>query len=143
MTEISFHFNVPDRSAYACRLVRKASRLGSRIAVTGDAEMLSRFDRELWAFDPVEFVPHVRVRAGEPVAERLLPTRVWLLEDASGIEHHDVLLNLGQVPPPGFESFARLIEIVSTAEEDRLGGRERWRHYANRGYPIQRHEVAE
>ena len=143
MTEISFHFNAPDRSAYACRLVRKATRRGARVAVTGSAETLARFDRELWAFDPVEFVPHVRVRPGQSVPERLRPTRVWLLEDASGIEHHDVLLNLGPVPPLGFESFSRLIEIVSTAEEDRLAARERWRHYAHRGYPITRHEVVE
>jgi DNA polymerase-3 subunit chi len=143
MTEITFHFNVPDRTAYACRLLRKATRRGARIVVTGAPETLSRLDRELWEFDPVEFIPHLRLPAGEPVDERRRLTPVWLTEDASAAPQHDVLVNLGDDAPLGFESYARLIEIVSSADEDRAAARLRWKHYANRGYPIARHEVVE
>ena len=55
--------------------------------------------------------------------------------------HHEVLVNLGDDAPAGFESYARLIEIVSTDPADRATARARWKHYAARGYPIQRHEV--
>ena len=142
MTEITFHFNVPDRTAYACRLLRKASRSGARVAVTAGADVLAELDRALWAFDPVEFVPHARLVSGQAPSERLAPTPIWLVDDPAGAPRHEVLVNLGDASPAGFESYARLIEIVSTADEDRAAARRRWRHYADRGYPIERHEVA-
>lgn len=141
MTEVSFHFNVPDRTAYACRLLRKATRSGARVVVTAPPAALTMLDRALWAFDPLEFIPHLMARAGQVVPERMRATPVWLLEDASMAAHHEVLVNLGAGAPIGFEAFARLIEIVSTDDDDRGAARLRWKHYAARGYPIQRHEV--
>ncbi len=143
MTEISFHFNVPDRIDYACRLLRKAGRRGSRVVVTGPVERLSRLDRALWSFDPVEFLPHVLVRRGGdlPLA-RYRSTPIWLVEQVHDAVHHEVLVNLGEALPEGFESFGRVIEIVSVDEPERLAARQRWKHYANRGYAIERHEVA-
>jgi DNA polymerase-3 subunit chi len=143
MTEVSFHFNVPDRLLYACRLLRKATRKGAHVVVTAPPDTLSQLDRTLWTFDPLEFVPHVRVAPGAAPSPRLRDTPVWLVERASDAARHDVLLNLGLEPPKGFESFARVIEIVSTDEQERSSGRARWKHYSARGYEIQRHEVAE
>lgn len=142
MTEVSFHFNVPDRLTYTCRLLRKATRQGAHVVVTGPAPVLAQVDRALWTFDPVEFVPHLRPRPGAPVPERLGVTPVWLLEDAADARRRDVLVNLGPDAPPGFESFVRLVEIVSSDEADRAAARLRWKHYAARGYAIEKHEVS-
>lgn len=142
MTEISFHFNVPDRVAYACRLLRKATRSGARLVVTGPTEVLAELDRTLWTFDPLDFLPHLRVRPGAEVAPRLRATPIWLADRADvAAPDHPVLVNLGRETAAGFESFARVIEIVLTDEDDRLAARSRWKHYANRGYSIERHEV--
>ena len=143
MTEVSFHFNVPDRTEYTCRLLRKATRQGARVVVTGSGEVLAGLDRALWTFDPLEFVPHVMLRGNEAVPPRLRETPVWLLEDPAVSAHHDVLLNLGHEPPVGFESFARLIEIVTAEYDDRAAARGRWKHYSSRGYDIKRHEVVQ
>jgi DNA polymerase-3 subunit chi len=143
MTEVSFHFNVPDRVDYTCRLLRKASRKGASIVLTGPPAVLTHFDRALWTFDPLEFLPHVMLRPGQPVAERLRNTMVWLAQDATQPGHHDVLVNLGLETPSGFESFARVIEIVSSDEADRAAARTRWKHYAARGYAIEKHEVTQ
>lgn len=142
MTEVSFHFNVPDRTEYTCRLLRKATRLGSKVVVTGAPPLLAHLDRALWSFDPLEFVPHVMARAGEPLAARLRTTPVWLVSELAHAGHHDVLVNLHDDAPAGFESFARVIEIVTADEQDRAAARLRWKHYAARGYAIDRHEVA-
>lgn len=64
------------------------------------------------------------------------------LEGVTRPPHHEVLLNLGRAAPAGFESFGRLIEIVANDEADRRAGRQRWKHYAQRGYPIERHVPA-
>ena len=141
MTEVSFHFNVPDRTGYTCRLVRKAHRMGATVVLAGPAPALAHFDRALWSFEELEFLPHVLLRPGQPIEPRLRATRVWLAQDASQPGHHDVLVNLGTEPPAGFESFAKVIEIVSVDEAERDAARARWRHYQTRGYTIHRHEV--
>ena len=141
MTEISFHFNVPERIDYVCRFVRKAVRLGASVVITGPEPALAPLDRALWVFDELAFLPHVMLQPGQAIAERLRPTRVWLGADASQPGHHDVLVNLGDEAPAGFESFAKLIEVVTPADADRAGARARWKHYTSRGYEISRHEV--
>jgi DNA polymerase-3 subunit chi len=143
MTEISFHFNVPDRTEYVCRLLRKALRKGAQVVVTGAPPVLSELDRALWSFDPLEFVPHVMPRPGQALAPRLRTTPVWLVADLAQAGHHDVLVNLHDDTPAGFESFARVIEIVTPIEADRAAARQRWKHYATRGYAIEKHEVAQ
>jgi len=142
MTEITFHTRVPEPVAYACRLLRKATKQGARVAVTGTPEALARLDRELWSFEPAEFVPHVRVAAGESVPPRLAPTPVWLCEDPSALDLHEVLVNLGAPSVRGFESYARLIEIVSRDGADVAAARQRWKHYGDRGYRVAHHEIA-
>ncbi len=144
MTEISFHFNVADRTDYVCRLLRKAVRREARVMVTGSAPTLASVDRALWSFDPLEFVPHVLLRSGEAVPARLSATPVWLVAEvgqAGDAAPHEVLVNLGTDAPDGFQSFERLIEIVTSGDDDRAAARERWKHYAARGYAIERHEV--
>lgn len=141
MTRISFHFNVPHRLGYACRLLRKALRQGARLTATGPDALLAELDRTLWTFDPIEFVPHLRLQPGEVPPARLRATPVCLTTDLRGALHHDVLVNLGEQPPAGFETFARLVEIVSTDEAERSAARVRWKHYSARGYEIETHEV--
>jgi DNA polymerase-3 subunit chi len=142
MTEVQFHFNVPDRLLYACRLLRKALRSGARgVAVTAPAATLGALDRTLWAFDPQEFIPHLLLRQGEAPAPRLARTPIWLVERAEQGMQHPVLVHLGEEPAVGFESFQRLIEIVSNDLDERETARRRWKHYAGRGYELQRFDV--
>ena len=143
MTEVQFHFNVPDRLVYACRLLRKALRSGSSgVAVSAPAATLVRLDRTLWTFEPGEFIPHIVVRGSEAPPARLQRTPIWLVEQAQQAAHHPVLVHLGDEPADGFESFRRLIEIVSGDPDEREAGRRRWKHYAARGYEIQKFEAA-
>ena len=49
MTEVAFHFNAPDSTAYTCRLVRKALSKGAKVVVTGDTAQLLQLDTDLWS----------------------------------------------------------------------------------------------
>jgi DNA polymerase-3 subunit chi len=141
MTEITFYFNVPSRTTYACRLLRRARR-GMAVAVVGPSEALHELDRELWSFSAPEFLPHNWIeRAGE-VPEALHATTIWLGENPIDAPLHGALLNLGTATPPAFETFERVLEVVSRDDDDREAARERWKSYARRGYQIKRHEVA-
>jgi DNA polymerase-3 subunit chi len=141
MTEIAFHFNAPDKLAYACRLLRKAVASGARVVVTGPPASLQALDTLLWTFSPHEFVAHCR--AGSP-PEQLMASPVVLAAQIQGgaeLPHHQVLLNLGAEVAAGYERFERTIEVVSLDEDDRQQARLRWKHYADRGYSITRHDL--
>ena len=139
MTEVAFHFNVPDKMAYGCRLVRKAWGSGARVVVTAEPETLERLDLMLWTFSALEFVPHCRLTAS---AATLAVSPVLLAPKLADCPHHEVLVNLGQDVPPGFERFERFIELVTVADADRAAARSRWKHYSDRGYAMKRHDLA-
>ncbi len=142
MTGIRFDFNVADRVDYACRLLRKAWRAGSSVVVTGDEATLAAIDGALWRIGAADFVPHAWASRADAVPGRLRAGTVWLATEADASPGHGTLVNVGPQVPVGFESFERLIELVTVDEADRQAARERWRGYARRGYAIERHEVA-
>lgn len=139
MTEVAFHFNAPDKLAYACRFARKVQRSGARLVIAAPMDSLETLDRMLWQLAPQDFVAHCRSDADE---ELILASPVLLTDDVRVAPHHEVLLNLHTQVPEGFGRFDRLVEVVSAQDEsDRAQARVRWRHYASRGYAISRHDL--
>ncbi len=139
MTEISFHFNVPDRLSYACRLIRKAYARGACMGVLAEPAALKELDDMLWNFSATEFLPHGMLTSGSPPQSE---TPIALVDSAAASPHQALLINLGEGVPEGFQHFERLIEVVTAAPDDRQAARARWKHYAERGYALQRHDLA-
>ena len=141
MTEVEFHFNVGDKLDYSCRLLRKAHAGGAQLLVTADPVTLAQLDQMLWTLSATDFLPHCRSDA-PPATLALSPIvlAASALEPVLEGRAAGVLVNLGQDVPPGFESFERFIEIVSSAPDDRLAGRQRWNHYKQRGYALKAHD---
>lgn len=141
MTEVAFHFNAPDQQAYACRLLRKGYLKGARLVVRAEAHALAALDVALWTFASGEFIPHAREGDAPSVLQRS-PVQLYsqlpdVVDDAASC----VLVNLCASVPPGFERFARVIEVVTFDEHDRLQARERWRAYKQRGIEPVRHDL--
>ena len=139
MTEITFHFNVLGSVDHSCRLLRKAYAKGSSVVVTGEVAILAELDIRLWSQNPPEFVPHCSQDAEQLTFQA---TPIVLCASLSAIDHDGVLINVGQKLPDAFERFERLIEVVTSEATDRLAGRQRWKHYASRGYVLKRHDFA-
>ncbi|NDP40512.1 MAG: DNA polymerase III subunit chi [Rhodoferax sp.] len=139
MTEVAFHFNAPDRLAYVCRLLRKAVASGAKLVVTGSPDELQHLDRALWTFSPVDFLPHCFLDSESYV---VAASPVILSTTTVAVPHRQVLINLGQFVPDGFERFERVIEVVGLDDEDRQSARSRWKQYADLGYAITRHDLA-
>lgn len=133
MTRIDFYSNVPDMLGYACRLVRKARAANCRVVLlTRDSNELMRLDQALWTFSEQEFLPHVP--AGDPLAAS---TPIILTDsDQADLPHHQLLINLSGGTPAHFARFERMLEIISTDDGDKAAGRERYRYYQQRGYPL-------
>lgn len=139
MTAIAFHFGAPDKLAYVCRLLRKAATAGAKVLVLAPSSIVTRLDADLWALSATEFVPHCLGTAMPSVKAR---SAVVLASDmAQATVQRQVLLNLDDAVPAQFDTFERLIEVVSTDASDRNQARARWRDYTERGYPITRHDL--
>jgi DNA polymerase-3 subunit chi len=141
MLRVDFHTGVGDPLSFACRLLRKASRHGARLAVTAPPQALQLLDRSLWTFEERDFVPHVRVRGAVPRV--LVRTPIWLLDAALPEPAPPVLINLGDAirdPWPGLE---RVIEIVGNDVDEAAAARQRWRQYKERGWPVTHHPASE
>lgn len=139
MTSVDFYFNAADRLQVACRLAGKAAARRQRLLVYApQPETASRFDRMLWTWPAIGFVPHCAVH------DALAPETPVLIsageETPAGCA---LLLNLAEGCPPHFERFERLLEVVASGEEERRAGRARYRYYQQRGYPISSHDLHE
>jgi DNA polymerase-3 subunit chi len=138
MTRIEFHYNTAERLLYTCRLLRKVRRRDLTLGVLGAEATLQLLDAKIWAFSEIDFLPHSSA-ADPPQIQVASPIR--LHTDPSALCGMDVLVNLGDDVPVGFESFARLIEIVANDDHGRISARQRWRHYKAAGYVVDRHDL--
>jgi DNA polymerase-3 subunit chi len=139
MTRIDFHSDVPDKIAYTCRLVRKARAANCRVVLLArDHTELATLDQALWTFSELDFLPHTM--AGDEYAAG---TPIILTDsDTADVPHHEVLINLSGNTPAHFARFERMLEVVSSDDADTAAGRDRYRFYKQRGYPLN-HFVAE
>lgn len=129
-TRVDFHSQITDKTAYACRLIRKARATQCQIVVLGEnAAEIAALDVALWEFSRADFLPHVV--ASDPNAQH---APILLTEDLSQVgQHKELLINLSQRFPSGYHDFQRVIELVSKEEQDANAGRQRFRQYQQDG----------
>ena len=138
MTSIDFYFNAADRLQVACRLAGKALAQGKQMLIYApDADTAQRVDRMLWTWPATGFVPHCSMH--DPIAGQ---TPVLIGDQPGAAARCDLLLNLAADPPPAFERFGRLLEVVTLDDAERQAARERYRFYRDRGYRIADHDLA-
>jgi len=139
VTSIDFYFNAADRLQIACRLAGKALAQRKRLLIYApQGDTAQRIDRLLWTWPATGFVPHCF--AHDAIAQ---DTPVLIAGDDTAPETGELLLNLDEACPPHFERFERLLEVVGQDDDARRLGRERYRFYRDRGYPIRSHDLAE
>jgi DNA polymerase-3 subunit chi len=136
---VDFHFNVDHPVIHACRVVRKAVGSGRTVLVfSRDSQRLARLDSALWTVSALDFLPHVYADS-----ELARSTPVWL--SMTPVQDRDVLLLLDDEAAPDFERwferFERVIEIVSTEDDDRARARIRFKAYRERGFEPRSHEI--
>lgn len=146
MTRIDFAFGAGDRLRAACQTARKRYLAGQRVVVyCSDGRRLSAFDRMLWAFDDISFIPHVLANdplaADTPVVLTAADPSAVLRQSPAASAPDIWLLNLDDACPPNYDGFVRLLEFVSDDPADRQAARQRWRTYQAAGHPVQSHDL--
>ncbi|MCU5782029.1 DNA polymerase III subunit chi [Alcanivorax balearicus MACL04] len=138
MTEVLFYITEQAgtgvRDALAWRIAEKAWRQGRQIYVHCQDEAHAReLDQQFWAQPASGFLPHALL--GESPA----PMVLGFGDDPGG--HHDVLINLAAAVPDFVTRFERAAEMITGDPQQREGGRERFRFYRERGFPLKTHNL--
>lgn len=141
MTQVAFHFGAPDKLAYVCRLLRKATSAGAKSRVRGDAATVESLDHMLWVLAATDFVSHCSTSSSVAL-QRHSSVLLTQGDGAATLHQGDVLLNLQDDVPASVANYGRVIEVVSIDEDDRRLARQRWKTYAAAGYAITRHDIA-
>ncbi len=141
MTRVDFYILDGDSGdllqRFACRLVDKAWQKGLRCFINAaDASQAAGLDDLMWTFRDVSFIPHAA--AGSGASDRLV---VVIGSGEEPPDERDLLINLGDEVPPYFSRFERVAEIIDGDARRRDTGRERFRYYRDRGYPLESHKV--
>ncbi|MCK9388029.1 MAG: DNA polymerase III subunit chi [Sulfuritalea sp.] len=138
MTQITFLHGARDRlQAVAAWLARASGEARPVLVYVPNGERSEKLDRLLWTHAATGFIPHCR--ADDKLAAE---TPIILASELDQPPHDGCLLNLSDEIPPGFGRFQQLIEIVSGEDGDRLPGRERFRFYRERGYPLEARDIS-
>ncbi len=140
MTRIDFYIlQDVDLSAmrrFACRLVTKAVGSGQRAYLhTVDESAAKELDELLWCYPDNRMIPHGIV--GEPETNGA-PVVIGYDDTA---EWDGLLINLAREIPVFFGRFDRVAEIV--VEDTKATGRDHYKFYRDRGYPLFHHELDE
>lgn len=144
MTRVDFYVlsdtSEAGRVELVCKLAEKACGRAQKVHLySSDRQLLREIDARLWDFRPLSFIAH-----------RLLPESYVLnsddndpvlLSSSEPGSDRNVLMNLDNEVPPFFSRFERTLEIVNKAPEIQAAGRDRYRFYKQRGYPLQHHNV--
>lgn len=139
MTRIEFYFNAESKLLAACELAARALRQRLRVLIYApDDAVAAELERALSAFPSISYT---RAQPRGEVPE-VPEAPVVIARDAATARHDEVLLNLHDDAPRHFSRFLRLIEVVASAEDDRLAARERFRYYRDRGYAIRHYDMA-
>ena len=138
MTEVTFYLSNKAgdgvRQALAWRIADKACKQGRLVYIhCRDADHARQLDAHFWQAPPTGFLPHALHQEGQA------PVILGHGNDPGG--HHDVLINLTDQVPDFASRFQRVAEMISGAENERQAGRERFRFYRERGFPVTTHEL--
>ncbi|MES2499461.1 MAG: DNA polymerase III subunit chi [Pseudomonadota bacterium] len=139
MTRIEFYSNVADKQHLLVSLVEKALLKQRQVTLfTEDVNSAVSVSDCLWENQPASFLPHVIAHhAHETKTPIIIACKKNAAGQADNVTQDELLINLTLQEPPFFSRFTHLIEIVGNEESDKLGARQRYKFYRDRGYEIQ------
>lgn len=141
MTQVDFYIldekASGNRYMLACRLTEKIYHQGRRIFInTQSQEEARHMDRLLWTFRQGSFIPHAPQEKANP---SITPVIIGCTEEAE--DENDVLINLALQVPNFFSRFERVAELIDRESDIKSAGRQRFKFYRDRGYPLNTHNI--
>lgn len=120
---------------FACRLCLKAINSGSRVHLhLDDEKSVSAMDELMWNYPKGRFLPHDKMSNDNINHPIHLGHEEPILEEG-------LLINLAKNIPFFFGRFDRVAEIIVKSQVSM--GRDRYKYYRDRGYPLHHHQLNE
>lgn len=137
MTRVDFYIlqDVDPAAAqrFSCRLALRAIAQGHHVHLHVDDQPAGRaLDELLWHYPEQRFLPHACEDSANPAAPVLIGWSVPARPDG-------LLVNLSGAVPSFFGRFERVAEVIVQSRRDT--GRDRYRFYRDRGYPLFHHDI--
>jgi DNA polymerase-3 subunit chi len=139
MTQVDFYILESsaqrNRLIFACRLAEKVTGMGHKVFVHAPSEGAAReLDDLMWTYQDGSFLPHC-LAGQDPEAA------VHIGHGTEPGEGFHLLINLGAEVPGFFTRFERVAELIDGDETRKAEGRERFRFYKDRGYPLKTNTI--
>ena len=125
-----------ERQDFACKLIEKIYRGGQFCYVLAENDhQAADIDKQLWTFRAGSFVPHQLYQGSLPSYANTI------LIGGCDIPApwRKVIINLSTHFPPAEAPTERIVEILDSSEESKRAGRQRYRHYLDKGLEIVTH----
>ncbi|HEY1991551.1 MAG TPA: DNA polymerase III subunit chi [Gammaproteobacteria bacterium] len=140
MTQVDFYIleetGPRARQLFACKLAEKVAGMGHRVFVQAESEGAAReLDEFMWTWHDKSFLPHCLAAEGDAQAA------VHIGHGSEPADGFHLLINLGAEVPGFFSRFERVAEVVDGDDGRKTQGRERFRFYKDRGYPLKTNPI--
>jgi DNA polymerase-3 subunit chi len=120
-----------DQTTFACRLTEKVYKQGRNIYInTNDQAHAELVSQQLWSLRDDAFIPHQFAGSDDKA-----PISIGFGEQ--GAAYSDVIINLASSVPECFTQFQRILEIVVQDEAILASTRLNYKHYKDKGYPLE------
>jgi DNA polymerase-3 subunit chi len=138
VTKVDFYTGSTDKLRTACQLCHKALQGGIRVMLSvPDTVSSHMLDKLMWEYPSSAFIPHCLSNHADAEA---MPVVIY--QGEHNFLDYALLISLHTQPVNFFSRFERVIEIVSTSEEDSRLGRERFKFYRDRGYELRHFDLS-
>lgn len=127
------------RDLYACRIIEKAYSNGQTVYVyVANAEEAQNFDKQLWTFRDISFVPH-------EIYNQNLNSKAPVLigYNLAAVEKKDVFINLASEIPSFYQLFNHIIEIIPNDANLKAVARKQYQVYQSSGYQMETFNIKE
>ncbi len=120
---------------FACRLLEKAFKQGSRVLVqTNNSKESDEFNHLLWTFKDISFIPH-------HLYNDTFDSPIMISHVAVTTNDREILVNLTDSVPTTFQNFSHIVEIVGTTVDAKNKSREKYRFYREQNLELETHNM--
>lgn len=146
MTQVDFYILGKSTSRtleiMVCQLCSKAFEKKMQVYINVRSELQAQqLDELLWSYKAESFLPHQNLLSDNTLTESYkIPV---LINKGEQIPpgYDQLLINLDSQIPQFFSRFNRVVEIIGQEEEEKQLGRDRYRFYRDRGYPLKKYDL--
>jgi DNA polymerase III subunit chi len=136
MTEINFYVSSSGSKEAIYKLLpsllEKILEQKNKVLIAcEDEHEVKKLDKFLWEYNAEKFIPH-----GTADQEHAEDQPILITDKQENLNLSSILICLSGTRLNDFSSFVKIFDIFEGSEDQKQMGRERWKEYKEKGYPL-------